>query len=171
MMGLWASGLRSLRPLASTHSVPRLTTPSFSPHINPFRKNSKLKQNILWFGLSFVQISCRKIQSFPFLVDFHSFLPKRARKYHFLDSIVESIWSRTCFQQLFPKCKYLGFTAVKKQYLSMGFDMTVIIIWRKNGIIIKKAPTSEVDWRGGEGCCIKASFSKSAGAFMFLVTP
>lgn len=84
MMGLWASGLRSLRPLASTHSVPRLTTPSFSPHINPFRKNSKLKQNILWFGLSFVQISCRKIQSFPFLVDFHSFLPKRARKYHTL---------------------------------------------------------------------------------------
>ena len=84
MMGLWASGLRSLRPLASTHSVPRLTTPSFSPHINPFRKNSKLKQNILWFGLSFVQISCRKIRSFPFLVDFHSFLPKRARKYHFI---------------------------------------------------------------------------------------
>ena len=84
MMGLWASGLRSLRPLASTHSVPRLTTPSFSPHINPFRKNSKLKQNILWFGLSFVQISCRKIRSFPFLVDFHSFLPKRARKYHTL---------------------------------------------------------------------------------------
>ena len=83
MMGLWASGLRSLRPLASTHSVPRLTTPSFSPHINPFRKNSKLKQNILWFGLSFVQISCRKIRSFPFLIDFHSFLPKRARKYHF----------------------------------------------------------------------------------------
>ena len=87
MMGLWASGLRSLRPLASTHSVPRLTTPSFSPHINPFRKNSKLKQNILWFGLSFVQISCRKIQSFPFLVDFHSFLPKRARKYHLSRSV------------------------------------------------------------------------------------
>ena len=86
MMGLWASGLRSLRPLASTHSVPRLTTPSFSPHINPFRKNSKLKQNILWFGLSFVQISCRKIRSFPFLVDFHSFLPKRARKYHLMIS-------------------------------------------------------------------------------------
>ena len=88
MMGLWASGLRSLRPLASTHSVPRLTTPSFSPHINPFRKNSKLKQNISWFGLSFVQISCRKIRSFPFLIDFHSFLPKRARKYHSFE-----VWS------------------------------------------------------------------------------
>ena len=80
MMGLWASGLRSLRPLASTHSVPRLTTPSFSPHINSFKKNSKLEQNISWFRLSFVQFSCRKIWSFPFLIDFHSFLPKIARK-------------------------------------------------------------------------------------------
>ena len=94
MMGLWASGLRSLRPLASTHSVPRLTTPSFSPHINPFKKNSKLKQNISWFGLSFVQISCRKIRSFPFLIDFHSFLPKRARKYHF--KFIFSIYFQKC---------------------------------------------------------------------------
>ena len=99
MMGLWASGLRSLRPLASTHSVPRLTTPSFSPHINPFRKNSKLKQNILWFGLSFVQISCRKIRSFPFLIDFHSFLPKRARKYHLYQNCETPIhvdWWKIC---------------------------------------------------------------------------
>ena len=109
MMGLWASGLRSLRPLASTHSVPRLTTPSFSPHINPFRKNSKLKQNILWFGLSFVQISCRKIRSFPFLVDFHSFLPKRARKYHF-DSYC--LWEKVSHSPRVEKMAQRGHTIV-----------------------------------------------------------
>ena len=84
MMGLWAEGRSEWRPTAGASVVPRLTTPSWRPHIIPWKKNSELKQNISWFGLSFVQISCRKIRSFPFLIDFHSFLPKKARKYHSL---------------------------------------------------------------------------------------
>ena len=136
MMGLWASGLRSLRPLASTHSVPRLTTPSFSPHINPFRKNSKLKQNILWFGLSFVQISCRKIRSFPFLINFHSFLPKRVRKYHTID------WSSWFMLWPVAGIDLFFFLLENKVVLACGHDCRK----KNNGNMVLNIPAS--------GCCL-----------------